>query len=79
MTGWSQLENFLNTDTDTVDVGCDKALELLHVFVERVEDESEDVAARHYPGVWAHLLACGPCAEDYRGLLVAAGSEYRER
>jgi hypothetical protein len=27
------------------------------------------------PGVAAHLLACGPCAEDYEGLLAAARAD----
>jgi hypothetical protein len=30
----------------------------------------EDAAGR-YPGVAAHLLACGPCGEDFTGLLAA--------
>jgi RNA polymerase sigma-70 factor (ECF subfamily) len=28
-------------------------------------------AAGRYPGVAAHLLACGPCSEDFAGLLLA--------
>ncbi len=28
-------------------------------------------AASRYPGIAAHLAACGPCGEDFRGLLAA--------
>lgn len=28
-------------------------------------------AAERYQGVAAHLAACGPCAEDFEGLLAA--------
>ena len=59
--------------TDPRDVGCDQALRVLHVYVELVlDDESGTEAARRYPGVAAHLLSCGPYAEDYQGLLLAA-------
>jgi hypothetical protein len=71
MTGWDELDRFLRTDPR--DVGCDQALRILHVYVELIlDDESGSEAARGYPGVAAHLLSCGPCAEDYRGLLAAA-------
>jgi hypothetical protein len=59
--------------TDPRDVGCDQAARLLHVYVELLlDDESGAEAARRYPGVTAYLLSCGPCAEDYQGLLQAA-------
>jgi len=71
MTGQDELDRFLQTDPR--DVGCDQALRILHVYVELVlGDESGAAAARRYPGVAAHLLSCGPCAEDYEGLLLAA-------
>ena len=70
MNGWSALERFLQTDPR--DVGCDQVVRILHVYVELVlDDESGAEAARRYPGVAAHLLSCGPCAEDYQGLLLA--------
>jgi hypothetical protein len=76
MTGWAELEKFLQTDPR--DVGCEQALHVLHVYVELVlDDGSEAEASRRYPGVAAHLLACGPCAEDYRGLLAAAQADPR--
>jgi hypothetical protein len=72
MSGWAELEQFLHTDPR--DVGCDEALRLLHVYVDLVrEDSSGAEAARRYPGVAAHLLACGPCREDFEGLLRAVG------
>jgi hypothetical protein len=67
MNGWSALDHFLQTDPR--DVGCAEALEILHVYV--------DLAAagldpqQRYPGVAAHLRACGPCGEDFTGLLGA--------
>jgi hypothetical protein len=74
MTGWVELEEFLRTDPR--DVGCDQALRILHGYVDLVLGETEQAAARRYPGVATHLLACGPCAEDYDGLLAAAGDGY---
>ncbi|MBP2708407.1 hypothetical protein JOL79_31975 [Microbispora sp. RL4-1S] len=68
MNGFSRLERFLRTDPR--DVGCGEAMEILHVYVELVA-AGEDPEAR-YPGVAAHLRACGPCEEDFAGLLAAA-------
>jgi hypothetical protein len=70
MTGWPELDQFLHTDPR--DVGCDQALRILHVYVELVLSDTAGSAGRRYPGVTAHLLACGPCADDYAGLLAAA-------
>ena len=70
MRGWTELEQFLRTDPR--DVGCDEALHLLHVYAELVvADNSSAEAARRFPGVAAHLQACGPCGEDFDGLLLA--------
>jgi hypothetical protein len=69
MSGRAELERFLTTDPR--DVGCDEALRLLHVYVEVVLDDGSEQAARRYPEVAAHLLACGPCGEDFDGLLIA--------
>jgi hypothetical protein len=83
MTGWPELDRFLRTDPR--DVGCEQAMQILHLYVELVLDDisrddisGDDIsgeAARRYPGVAAHLLACGPCAEDHDGLLLAAGAD----
>jgi hypothetical protein len=67
MTDWTALERFL--DTDPADVGCDQAMGILHVYVDLLA-AGADPACR-YPGVAAHLAACGPCGEDFRGLLAA--------
>jgi hypothetical protein len=45
-------------------------MEILHVYVDLVAADPD--AARRYPGVAAHLAACGPCCGDFRGLLAAA-------
>ena len=63
-----KLEEFLRTDPR--DVGCDDALAVLHVYVDLVA-AGQDAAGR-YPGIAAHLAACGPCGEDFTGLLPAA-------
>jgi hypothetical protein len=54
--------------TDPADVGCEQALLTLHAYVE-LAGTGEDPEARH-PGIAAHLRACGPCGDDYDGLLL---------
>ena len=66
-----RLERFLRTDPR--DVGCDEAMAVLHIYVDLIV-AGEDAAGR-YPGVAAHLAACGPCAEDLTGLLAAVASD----
>jgi len=66
-----RLEQFLRTDPR--DVGCDEAMAVWHIYVDLVT-AGEDAAAR-YPGVAAHLLACGPCSEDFAGLLSAVTND----
>jgi hypothetical protein len=63
----SALERFLQTDPR--DVGCEQAMEILHVYVELVAADA--AAEMRYPGIAAHLKACGPCSEDFTGLLAA--------
>jgi hypothetical protein len=58
------LEAFLRTDP--ADVGCEQAMELLHVYAEVASAGDAEFA-----GVAAHLAACGPCSEDFAGLLAA--------
>lgn len=65
MTRWPQLEQFL--ETDPRDVGCEQAMNVLHIYVDLV-CAGEDPELR-YPGVAAHLRACGPCSDDFEGLL----------
>ena len=66
-----RLERLLRTDPR--DVGCDEARAVLHIYVDLIV-AGEDAAGR-YPGVAAHLAACGPCAEDFTGLLAAVASD----
>ena len=70
MNGSSALDRFLRTDPR--DVGCAEAMDLMHVYVELVAADA--AAARRYPGIAAHLAACGPCAGDFDGLLAAVRS-----
>lgn len=67
-----RLARFL--ETDPRDVGCDEAMAVLHVYAELVA-EDRAAAEERYPGVAAHLAACGPCREDLTGLLEAIGLE----
>ena len=67
MTGWPALDRFLQTDPR--DVGCAEAMELLAVYVDLVAAGAP--AGQRYPGLAAHLDACGPCGEDYEALLAA--------
>ncbi len=62
-----RLKHFLATDP--ADVGCREAMEVLHIYAEMVAAGQD--AARAYPGVAAHLAVCGPCGEDFKGLLAA--------
>jgi hypothetical protein len=71
MSSWPALERFLRTDP--ADVGCAEAMEILHVYVDLVA--ADPAAAGRYPGLIAHLNACGPCCEDFRGLLAAVTEE----
>jgi hypothetical protein len=63
----SALDRFLRTDPQ--DVGCEEAMELLHVYVDVLVANPD--AAERYPGIAAHLRDCGPCSEDFEGLLAA--------
>jgi len=71
MSNLERLERFLRTDPR--DVGCAEAMAVLHIYVDLVADGQD--AADRYPGVAAHLAACGPCEDDYNGLLFAVTSE----
>ena len=71
MNGRPALERFLRTDPR--DVGCEQAMEMLHVYAELMA--SGEPAEQRYPGVAAHLQACGPCGEDFEGLLAAIHGE----
>jgi hypothetical protein len=73
MTRWPQLEQFLDTDPD--DVGCEQAMNVLHIYVDLICAGEEP--ERQYPGVAAHLKACGPCNEDFVGLLELARRKER--
>ncbi len=65
MSGWNALDRFLQTDPG--DVGCAEAMEMLHVYAGLLVAGAP--AADRYPGIAAHLRACGPCEDDFEGLL----------
>jgi len=66
-----RLERFLRTDPR--DVGCNEAMAVLHIYADLAATGKNP--AERYPGVAAHLAACGPCAEDLTGLLAAVASD----
>ena len=68
---WARLDAFLQTDPR--DAGCDTTMEMLDVYAELVAT-GEDPAER-FPGLHAHFLACGPCAQDLEGLLAVLTGE----
>jgi hypothetical protein len=72
MSDWPGLDRLLAPDPR--DVGCEQALEILHVYVEMALEDAPGFASYRYPGVAAHLAACGPCDGDFQGLLAAAGA-----
>jgi hypothetical protein len=71
MSDQDRLNRFLSTDPR--DVGCDEAMAVLHIYVDLTADGGN--AAERYPGVAAHLLACGPCGEDFAGLMAAVADD----
>ena len=72
MNGWSALDRFLRTDPR--DVGCEQAMEMLHVYAELVAAGAS--TEQRYPGIAAHLRSCGPCGEDFEGLLASIGGAH---
>jgi hypothetical protein len=70
MTGRDDLGRFL--ETDDRDAGCERTMELLHVYVELLLAGEDPATA--YPGIAIHLRDCGPCADDLAGLLAVAGA-----
>jgi hypothetical protein len=73
MTGSEALDRFLQTDP--ADVGCGEAMAMLHIFAELVAAGADDKL--QHAGIAAHLRACGPCGEDFDGLLAAITNEDR--
>lgn len=71
MSDQDRLNRFLSTDPR--DVGCAEAMAVLHIYVDLTLEGGN--AAERYPGVAAHLLACGPCSEDFAGLLAAVAGD----
>jgi hypothetical protein len=67
MNAWPELDRFLQTDPH--DVGCAEAMEMLSVYVDLVASGAP--AEQRYPGIAAHLHACGPCGDDFEALLDA--------
>ncbi len=71
MTAWETLEALLATDPR--DGGCAETFDLIHTYAEIVVRGGDP--ERALPGITAHLAQCGPCADDYQGLLAAIRAE----
>ena len=69
MSGRNVLDQFLRTDPR--DVGCEQAIQVLDIYVDAIVKDGAEATEWRYPGVAAHLRACGPCGEDFAGLLAA--------
>jgi hypothetical protein len=66
MNGWDELGRFL--ETDPRDVGCDEALNLLHVYVDLVlNDKTALEAAHRYPASPLTSWLAGPAPRTLRG------------
>ena len=65
------LDRFLHTDPR--DVGCAEAVDMLHAYADLVAAGAQ--AELRYPGIAAHLRGCGPCGEDFEGLLAVIAGE----
>ncbi len=46
-------------------------MEALDIYVDVVSADGAEAAERRFPGLAVHLRACGPCGEDFHGLLAA--------
>ena len=66
----NRAERLLEPDGD--DVGCGETFELIDRFVDLlVAGDDPNV---EFPGLAVHLANCGPCAQDFEGLLAAVRS-----
>lgn len=74
MSAWDALEVLLSTDPR--DAACAETFEHIHTYAEIVVNGGDP--EREMPGVALHLARCGPCAEDYQGLLAALRAEADE-
>jgi hypothetical protein len=63
----ARLDRFL--ETNPRDVGCAAAIEMLHVYCDLTV--SGRAPQDRFPGIAAHLNACGPCGADFAGLVAA--------
>ena len=68
-----ELDRFLRTDPR--DVGCAQAMDMLHIYAELTAAGAP--VEQQYPGIAAHLRACGPCDEDFDGLLATLRNQAR--
>ena len=72
---WARLDALLRTDPR--DAGCDATMEMLDVYAELLPAGTDP--SGQFPGLHAHFLAFGPCAQALEGLLAALAPETSTR
>ena len=50
-------------------------MDMLHIYAELTAAGAP--VEQQYPGIAAHLRACGPCGQDFDGLLAALRDQAR--
>jgi hypothetical protein len=74
MNGYSALDRFLLTDP--CDVGCAQAVQILHVYAELIA--AGKPAEQRYPGIAAHLQACGRAARISTGCSMRCATRHAD-
>lgn len=62
---WARLDACVQANPR--DAGCDEAMEMMDVCADLLAAGGDP--ADRYPGLHAHFMECGPCAQDLEGLL----------
>jgi hypothetical protein len=71
MTAWRALQALL--DQEPEDAGCAETFAVINRYAEIVVRGGDPEG--ELPEVALHLARCGPCAEDFQGLLAALREE----
>ena len=71
MKAWQALQELLGQEPE--DAGCAETFAVINRYAEIVVRGGDPEG--ELPEVALHLARCGPCAEDFQGLLVALREE----
>jgi hypothetical protein len=72
---WARLDAFLRTDPR--DAGCDATMEMMDVYAELLAAGNDP--SERFPGLHAHFMACGPCAQNLEGVVSVLRGETPSR